>query len=63
MGGRVSHFRVGREGGHILTDKNNFLSRLRLIFSDLQHSGAALYGALACSNLQPYPAATSRFSA
>lgn len=24
MGGRVSRFRVGREGGHIVTDRNNF---------------------------------------
>jgi hypothetical protein len=24
MGGRVSRFRVGREGGHIITDRNNF---------------------------------------
>ena len=25
MGGRVTRFRVGSEGGHIVTDKNKFL--------------------------------------
>lgn len=32
MGGRVSQFRVGREGGHILTNKSNFLIALAPYF-------------------------------
>ena len=35
MGGRVSRFKVGREGGHILTDKNNFLIALAPYFFPL----------------------------
>ena len=38
MGGRVSRFRVGREGGHIVTDREQFLDRARaLFFPALQH--------------------------
>jgi len=56
MGGRVSRFRVGREGGHILTDKNNFLIALAPYFFPLYSILVlAIYGALSlCVNLQPY---------
>ena len=57
MGGRVSRFRVGRDGGHIVTDQEQFLDRARaLFFPALQHSrhrrftaGSALF-----VNVQPY---------
>ena len=56
MGGRVSRFRVGRDGGHILTDKNNFLIALAPYFFPLYSILVlAIYGA--CSlfvNMQPY---------
>ncbi len=56
MGGRVSRFRVGRDGGHILTDKNNFLIALAPYFFPLYSILVlALYGT--CSlfvNMQPY---------
>ena len=32
MGGRVSRFRVGREGGHIITDQEQFLDCARALF-------------------------------
>ena len=35
MGGRVSRFRVGRDGGHIVTDKNNFWIALAPYFFPL----------------------------
>ena len=35
MGGRVSRFRVGREGGHIVTDRNNFWIALAPYFFPL----------------------------
>src|SRR5438128_3222827 len=35
MGGRVSRFRVGRAGGHIVTDRNNFLIALAPYFFPL----------------------------
>jgi len=56
MGGRVSDFRVSRDGGHILTDKNNFLIALAPYFFPLYSTlGIALYGALGLFfNLQPY---------
>ncbi len=56
MGGRVSRFRVGREGGHILTDKNNFLIALAPYFFPLYSILVmAIYGALSLFvNLQPY---------
>src|SRR4029434_5352953 len=45
MGGRVSRFKVGREGGHILTDKNNFLIALAPYFFPLYSILViALYG-------------------
>jgi len=56
MGGRVSRFKVGREGGHILTDKNNFLIALAPYFFPLYSILViALYGALSLFvNMQPY---------
>ncbi|MEO5717075.1 MAG: hypothetical protein ABIR29_00710 [Chthoniobacterales bacterium] len=56
MGGRVSRFKVGREGGHILTDKNNFLIALAPYFFPLYSILViALYGALSLFfNLQPF---------
>ncbi|MEO8439593.1 MAG: hypothetical protein ABI540_05160 [Spartobacteria bacterium] len=56
MGGRVSRFRVGRDGGHILTDKNNFLIALAPYFFPLYSILViALYGGLSLFfNLQPY---------
>lgn len=56
MGGRVSRFKVGREGGHILTDKNNFLIALAPYFFPLYSIVIiALYGALSLFvNMQPY---------
>ncbi len=35
MGGRVSRFRVGRDGGHIVTDRNNFWIALAPYFFPL----------------------------
>lgn len=56
MGGRVSRFRVGREGGHIVTDRNNFWIALAPYFFPLYSIiviGA--YGALSLFlNVQPY---------
>jgi hypothetical protein len=56
MGGRVSRFKVGRAGGHILTDKNNFLIALAPYFFPLYSILViALYGVLSLFlNLQPY---------
>ena len=46
MGGRVSRFRVGRDGGHIVTDRNNFWIALAPYFFPLYSILAlALYGA------------------
>ncbi|MGI8819736.1 MAG: hypothetical protein ACR2ID_02520 [Chthoniobacterales bacterium] len=47
MGGRVSQFRVGRDGGHIMTDRNNFWIALAPYFFPLYSILAlALYGVL-----------------
>lgn len=56
MGGRVSRFRVSRTGGHILTDKNNFLIALAPYFFPLYSILAiGLYGAFSLFlNLPPY---------
>src|SRR4051812_18494520 len=56
MGGRVSRFRVTRDGGHIVTNKNNFLIALAPYFFPLYSIFAiALYGALSLfMNVQPY---------
>jgi hypothetical protein len=56
MGGRVSRFRVGREGGHIITDRNNFWIALAPYFFPL-YSLIVLgaYGALSLFfDVQPY---------
>lgn len=56
MGGRVSRFRVGRDGGHIVTDRNNFWIALTPYFFPLYSLlviGA--YGILGLFfNVQPY---------
>ena len=45
MGGRVSEFRVGREGGHIITNRNNFWISLAPYFFPIYSIIAlALYG-------------------
>jgi hypothetical protein len=56
MGGRVSRFKVTRQGGHILTDKNNFLIALAPYFFPLYSILViALYGAFSLFfNLQAY---------
>lgn len=62
LGGRVSRFRVGRDGGHILTDKNNFWIALAPYFFPLYSLFViALYGV--CSlflDVQPYRPAALR---
>ncbi|HEY0368355.1 MAG TPA: hypothetical protein VGC85_02045 [Chthoniobacterales bacterium] len=56
MGGRVSKFKVGREGGHIITDRNNFWISLAPYFFPLYSIIViAIYGALSFAfNMQPY---------
>jgi hypothetical protein len=56
MGGRVSRFRVGREGGHIVTDRNNFWIALAPYFFPLYSLIViGTYGALGLFfNVQPY---------
>jgi hypothetical protein len=56
MGGNVSQFKVGRDGGHIVTDKNNFWIALAPYFFPLYGILAlALYGALSLvMDMQPY---------
>ncbi|MDQ3119510.1 MAG: hypothetical protein M3Q89_08110 [Verrucomicrobiota bacterium] len=56
MGGRVSQFKVGRDGGHIVTDRNNFWIALAPYFFPLYSIIAlAVYGALnLVMDLQPY---------
>src|SRR3977135_4448323 len=56
MGGRVSRFRVGREGGHIVTDRNNFWIALAPYFFPLYSLIViAVYGTLSLFfNVQPY---------
>ena len=56
MGGRVSRFRVGREGGHIVTDRNNFWIALAPYFFPLYSLIAiAAYGILGLFlNVQPF---------
>ena len=56
MGGRVSRFRVAREGGHIITDRNNFWIALAPYFFPLYSLiTIALYGLLSLFfNMQPY---------
>lgn len=56
MGGRVSRFRVGRDGGHIVTNRNNFFIALAPYFFPLYSILAiAVYGVLSLFyNTQPY---------
>ena len=56
MGGSVSKFKVGRDGGHIVTDRNNFWIALAPYFFPLYSLLAiATYGALGFfMNVQPY---------
>ncbi len=56
MGGRVSRFRVARDGGHILTDRNNFWIALAPYFFPLYSLlTIALYGLLSLFfNMQPF---------
>jgi hypothetical protein len=56
MGGRVSRFRVGREGGHIITNRTNFWIALAPYFFPLYSILAiAVYGVLSLFyNMQPY---------
>ncbi len=56
MGGRVSRFRVGRHGGHIVTDRNNFWIALAPYFFPIYSIIViAVYGGLSLfSNVQPY---------
>ncbi|HEY2801739.1 MAG TPA: hypothetical protein VGI85_14200 [Chthoniobacterales bacterium] len=56
MGGRVSRFRVARDGGHILTDKNNFWIALAPYFFPLYSLLVlAVYGLLSLFvNLQSF---------
>ena len=56
MGGRVSRFRVGCDGGHVVTNKNNFWIALAPYFFPLYSILAiAAYGLLSLFvNVQPY---------
>ena len=56
MGGRVTRFRVGRQGGHIVTDRTNFWIALAPYFFPLYSILAiALYGVLSLfMNVRPY---------
>ena len=56
MGGRVSRFRVTRDGGHIVTNRSNFFIALAPYFFPLYSILAiALYGILGLFyNVQPY---------
>src|SRR5258708_25323580 len=56
MGGRVSRFRVGRNGGHVMTNRTNFWIALAPYFFPLYSILAiAIYGALSLFyNVQPY---------
>src|SRR6266487_353711 len=56
MGGRVSRFRVSRDGGHVVTSKANFWIALAPYFFPIYSILAiAVYGALSLFvNMQPY---------
>src|SRR5947209_12077273 len=56
MGGRVSRFRVGRDGGHVVTNRTNFWIALAPYFFPLYSILAiAIYGVLSFFyNVQPY---------
>jgi hypothetical protein len=56
MGGRVSRFRVGQEGGHIVTNRTNFWIALApYVFPLYSVVAILIYGALSFFyNMQPY---------
>ena len=56
MGGRVSRFRVSRDGGHVVTSKANFWIALAPYFFPIYSILAiAIYGAVSLFlNVQPY---------
>jgi hypothetical protein len=56
MGGRVSQFRVGTDGGHVVTTKANFWIALAPYFFPIYSIlTIAIYGALSLFlNMQPY---------
>src|SRR5437763_15417981 len=56
MGGRVSRFQVGRDGGHVVTNRNNFWIALAPYFFPLYSILAIVsYGVLSLFlNVQPY---------
>ncbi len=56
MGGRVSRFRVSREGGHVITSKANFWIALAPYFFPIYSILAiSIYGVLSLFlNVQPY---------
>jgi len=56
MGGRVSRFRVGRDGGHVVTSKANFWIALAPYFFPIYSIlTIAIYGVLSVFlNMQPY---------
>jgi hypothetical protein len=56
MGGRVSRFRVSREGGHVVTNRTNFWIALAPYFFPIYSILAiAIYGVLSLFlNMQPY---------
>src|ERR1700719_1880117 len=56
MGGRVSRFRVGPEGGHIVTNRTNFWIALApYVFPLYSILAILIYGALSLAyNMQPY---------
>src|SRR5438309_7318160 len=56
MGGRVSRFRVGRDGGHVVTNRTNFWIALAPYFFPLYSILAiAIYGVFSIFyNVQPY---------
>ena len=56
MGGRISRFRVGRDGGHVITNRTNFWIALAPYFFPLYSILAiAIYGALSVfAHMQPH---------